>query len=479
MLPAESGTRIRGALLSVCLAAGMLVSPPSTAAAEPLQELPSDAATRDALGLSAAQDASAEALPGRVRGSVLTVTLVVREGDLPPGGGGNPVTTLGSPFTDGVGNVGFTGAVDAGGSSDAFVWVDSGIVWRNSDALVNMLSGAESTMGVGDSGEFLYSPSVDGGDAVWSEGGLVLRGGDAAPGFPVGTLNVFNSRPTLLPGGAGYWIAGFDESGGGSDGRVLYTSPSATAGDVSVVLRSDDMVGGFTIDRPSGVGFDYQISDDGSHHIHDLLMDTGSTADDGFLYVDGTLPARESTPTGDGDNWDNFDVVSINDSGDYIFSGDTDGATGSDEFLAYNGAIAVREGDVLDDIPLTSTAAVLAASIDNLGRAAHAWSFAGGEALFFACEAADLASSVALLATGDMVDVDGGGGADATVTDLNASNIIGPGLWLAENDRVFLEVDLDDGGGAAQAIIGIELPECSATIFSDGFESGDTSAWNG
>jgi len=42
------------------------------------------------------------------------------------------------------------------------------------------------------------------------------------------------------------------------------------------------------------------------------------------LYVDGSLVAREGDPNGSGiDNWVNFDFVSINDSGAYVFSGDT------------------------------------------------------------------------------------------------------------------------------------------------------------
>ncbi len=222
-----------------------------------------------------------------------------------------------------------------------------------------------------------------------------------------------------------------------------------------------------------------QISDDGSHHIHDLLMGTGSTADDGAIYVDGSLVAREGLPNGAGANWDNFDAVSINNTGHYLFSGDDDGPAASDEFLAYDGVIAVREGDSIGGVTLSSSAAVLGASINNAGWAVHAWSRSGSdEFLFAACDASDLAASVIVAATGDEVDIDDDGVGDATLTDFNSSSVVGPGLWLAEDGLVYVNVNLDYGAGEVEAIAGFELPCVSSEIFSDGFESGDTSAWS-
>ncbi len=435
------------------------------------------------LGLAAAAAAGArrpavnERWQERVTGLPVPVTVVLQIGDVPAGGGGEMVDLLNAPFTDGGGRVGFSGGLTSG---ERFIWFDSGIVFLDSSVVGSTLTGAEGTMGISDAGGFFYSPSVDGDDSVWSHNGLVLRENVQAPGFPAGTNNTFNSRPTMLPGGEAYWVSGFDDTGGPStQGRMLYRSATASSGDVSLVLRSDDLVDGLAIDRPSGIGFDYQISDDGSHHIHELLMDTGSTVDDGAIYVDGLLVAREALPNGAGANWDNFDLVSINDSGAYLFSGDDDGAATSDEFLAYDGVITVREGDTVGGVALTSTAAVLGASINNAGWAVHLWSRASGsdELLFAACAASDLASSVLVAATGDEVDVDDDGFGDATLTDFNASTVTGPGLWLAEDSRVYAEVDLDFGAGDVEAIAGFELP-CVLDIFSDGFESGDTTAWS-
>lgn len=392
--------------------------------------------------------------------AIVPATVVLQEGDVPAGAPG-AVTALNSPFTNGNGAVGFTGS-----AGDNLVWYDGGIVWLNSDALPVVLTGAEGTMGVSDTGGFIYSPSVAGDDGVWTHNGLLLVEGVPAPGYAPPTTVTFNSRPHMLPGGASYWIAGVSYSGGtSSEGRVLYTSSDSTPATITPVIASDDLVGGLAIDRPSGVDFDYQISDGGTHHIHVLLLDTGSTTDDGIVYVDGGIIARETFATGAGDNWDNFDNVSINDSGDFLFSGDTDGATGSDEFVAYNGAIAIREGDTIGGINLASSATVNTLSLNNLGHAAMIWTYAGTETLFFACDASDLSgTTVAVLTTGDELDLDGNGTGDATVTDFNASSSIGPGLWLAEDGRVFVEVDLDYGAGELEAIIGLDLPSCGPAL---------------
>jgi hypothetical protein len=334
-------------------------------------------------------------------------------------------------------------------------------------------------MGVSDAGGFIYSPAVDGGDAVWTQNGALLVEGDPAPDFSPPALSVFNSRPQMLATGRAHWVGGVDLSGGNTtQARALFTSGSATAGDIDVVLRSGDMVGGFPIrSGSSGIAFDYDFSEDGVHHIQELVLDTGSTADDDVVYVDGIVVARQAQSTGEGDSWASFGSVAINASGHYLFSGDTDGATASDEFIAYDGAILVREGDDLSGAVLTTPATNTALSLDDEGRAVHIWTTASNEILFFACNASNLADeSVRVLATGDGVDLDGNGTSDAVVTDFNASDVVGPGLDLAGDDRVFVEVDIDDGGGNEEAILRIELPLCMP--FLDGFETGDTSRWS-
>jgi hypothetical protein len=439
------------ALAALLFGGGSAVSADSGSSAEPTP------AELEAMGLDEPMtgDPGPTTVPGSSR-AVVAADVVLQDGDAATGGTGT-VDTLNTPFVEGNGFVGFVGDVIG---DDSFVWYNAGVVWQNSSAVGSTLTGGESTMGVDNTGGFIYSPSTDGDDSVWTDSGLLAVENVQAPGYPAGTNSTFHSRPTMIPTGQAYWVAGIDPSGGTTtNARALYTSTDGTPGTIAVVLKSGDIVDGLTISSgSSGILFDYDFSDDGSHHIHELDMDTGSTTNDGAVYVDGSLVARESLPTGGADNWDNFDYFSINNSGDYLFSGDTDGSTTTDEFVAYNGAIAIREGDTVGGVVLSSFS-LRGVAINNLGHAAFVGSAGGVEQLFFACDAADLAATAELiLAVGDQLDVDGGG-ADATVTDFNTSF---HGLSLADDGRVFVELDIDYGSGDLEAIVGLDLPSCSS-----------------
>ncbi len=69
----------------------------------------------------------------------------------------------------------------------------------------------------------------------------------------------------------------------------------------------------------------------------------------------GGLPLNENSPVAavagglPGELWDNFDFFGINESGDYLVTGDTDAASALDEFVLVNGVIVLREGDVLPE----------------------------------------------------------------------------------------------------------------------------------
>jgi hypothetical protein len=88
------------------------------------------------------------------------------------------------------------------------------------------------------------------------------------------------------------------------------------------------------------------------------------------------------------------------------------------------------------------------------------WGSSTDEHLFFGLGSA-LSSSVQLLQTGDQIDTDGDGTADFSITDFQASTVIGPGLSLAEDGWVYVETKmLPIGGGTEiEGIIGILVPE--------------------
>ncbi|MEZ4454630.1 MAG: DUF4215 domain-containing protein [Nannocystaceae bacterium] len=391
--------------------------------------------------------ASAATIPGEV---------VVRIGDIPMGET-EAVTVLNSPFTNGAGQVGFSGRF----ASDYFVWNGDGVVWRNSDEKIESLTGAEVTVGVGDKGFFIYSPSISANDGVWTHMGFLAKRGQQAPGFPPNTLSTFHSRPAMTPDGVAYWIAGFNENGGGtSEGRMLYRAVDGDPNNIELLMRSDDLIGGLPIRRPDGIGLDFAVSDDTNHLTTFILFETGDTNTDGAIVVDGVIVARESMPTGDGDNWSFFRLVSINNEGNHLFAGDTDGDTATDAFIAYNGVIGVREGDVIDGVQLPAGASVNALSLSNLGTAVFHWTFGNNESLFYACDAADLGSAKLVLSRNDGLDVDDDQVSDFGITDLNASASVGPGLQLAEDGKIYVNLDLDDGNTNVAAVVGVDVPSC-------------------
>jgi hypothetical protein len=152
--------------------------------------------------------------------------------------------------------------------------------------------------------------------------------------------------------------------------------------------------------------------------------------------------------------------------GNYAFSGDTDGDSGSDEFVAYNGMISLREGDTIGGVELASGSSVHALSINNLDEVVQIWGSGFGssaeEYLFFG-DADDMLNSTLLLQLGDELDVDGDDLSDYVVIDFNASGTIGPGLDLAEDGYVYVELDLEPvaGGDEFEAVVRLAVPEPS------------------
>ncbi|MEX1368646.1 MAG: DUF4215 domain-containing protein [Nannocystaceae bacterium] len=415
-------------------------------------------------------------LPGAdASAAVVPAELVARESEVPLGTMA-AVSSISPPFALADGTVAFSGTV---GGADGYVFIDDQVVWLNSDELVQVLTGVEASMGASLAGGYVYSPMVDGEDAVWTHNGLLAVEGVQAPALPVGVTTTFHSRPSMTSGGAAYWIAGINASGGTvTEDRVLYRSPTALAGDVEVVLASGDLVGSLAIDSPDGIDFDYQVSADGVHLIAVLNMDTGSGFDDGHIYLDGLLLHQEDTPNGTGDDWDNFDLVAVNNAGTYVFSGDTNGGAGTDEFIAVDGVIAIREGDVVDGITLGSSAFVRFISVAEDDRIAHAWNYVGGagqfETVFYACDPADVAgSSRAVLTTGvDELDLDGDGLADALVTDLLTSTA-SPSKVLTNDGFVYLEVDLEQGGVTLESMVRVPVTCCGNLVVDDGEQCDD------
>lgn len=386
----------------------------------------------------------------------LPLTVVLKEGDTPAGAPG-VVTTVDTPTTNGLGQVGFVGVA----GSVTFVWFNTGIVWLNSNATTHTLTaGSLDRMGVSNTGGFAYNPLANGLDAIWTHNGLLFIEGNPAPtmtNFPLATLE----EPMMLPNGDVWWLGGVDTDADGlTEVEVIYSTPAGMPGSTVAIAAGGTPVGAFIWDDLAFDNTDWVASKNGAHHIINGFNNSALTTDDEILVVDGVVVAQEGQSTGGTDLFTFFDDVSINNSGDYLVAGDTNGATTADEYLAYNGTIAVREGDLVAGTVVTST--VTAVGINNLGHAVFIWTADGFisdvETLYRACDASDIQNTTEVIAFDEqLVDINNDQIADGAISDFVSAS---PGLYVADDGWLYAEVTIDTGTLDAEAIVRFDIACC-------------------
>lgn len=417
------------------------------------------------------------AFTGLAAAQPLAVEFLHREGDSLAG---STITGLGAPVSNGNNGVGIILTL---ADSRRAIAINGSVVFTSDQAAPDTASGGESTIGISNTGRFIYSPTftfagaASGGDAVFGEAGLILVDDTQAPDFPLGFNTTFHSRPTMSDDGTAYWVSGLNDGAGGtsSQSRMIYRRDPLT-GAITTILRAGDTVGALTVAGAGGIDFDFAISPNNAHRLLGFDDATLATTANTAIAVNGNVVALELTPTGDGDNWDNFDVTSINDSGNYAFTGDTDGATASDEFLAYNADIILREGQALAGVTLGANSENL--QLNNDGQIALLWDTplptnSAAETLFI-LDPTDLSTAVALLTTDDEIDTNNDGTADFRIGDFPLTGISGRGIGFREDGFVYIEVELDDlAGNTANtaAILKIANPiaaACPVDLTGDG-----------
>lgn len=414
-------------------------------------------------------------------GQVVEVGLVARIGDVPATGDGTSIVGLNAPFANGFGQPGFTGEL---GSGDRFVWIGDGIAWLNSDAPKGtVLTGAESTMGLSNDGGFIYSPAVDGEDAVWTQAGLLLREPDPIPGT-VKTWSSFNSRPTMTPGGTAFWVVGLAASEGGATyGRgLMRCDDPSNPGSAQLLIGTGDAIEDgdeFYEIGTIGIGFAYGVSSNAEGTILILKMAGLPTSSDDFLYVNGVLREREGDAIAPGslEKWGLFRGVGVNNAGTYVSFGPlTGGDSATNEYLAVDGSILVREGQIVDGVELSAGHAVRWAAINDLDQIVHVWESGSASGTLFLTELKEgIPVSRALVSIGDALDFDGDGLGDATLTDFTTSSVLGPGIGLSDQPWAFVGVEAESPSlGVFEAIVrvGLSGSDSPADLNGDGVVNG-------
>ncbi|MEM7051414.1 MAG: hypothetical protein AAF604_17220 [Acidobacteriota bacterium] len=379
----------------------------------------------------------------------LPISVVLREGSIIDGDA--VVFRLEDPKVNQAGEVGFFGIAQRGSLSDRFVWIDDGPVWFNSLGPGGFTSG-EGAFGIGDGGQFVYPPTIDGQAALWTDRGLLAEAGAAAPGLPDATLVGF-SFLEMTANDRIFWAAWVDPEGPASRDRALYRSTGPGA-PVDLLVNGAEPIDGTTIIR----FIDLDASNGGDHYAAIALTDSGSVDTDLILILDGAFAGREGElVTTTGESWERFQLVAVNDRGNLAVSGELAGPEDRDDVISLDNHIVLREGDAIADRVLTAPALIKGLALDNRGRMLHAWRSNGVETLYLAQDAGDPANtSTALLSVGDRIDTDGDGAVDGAVTEFNFNWTTFRRLDLAEGDNVCVEVDLE-GGNDDEAVLCIDV----------------------
>jgi MYXO-CTERM domain-containing protein len=399
-------------------------------------------------------------VPGSARagGPVLVVVpgnIVLQEGVDP--GGGAPVVDMNPPFVNAAGEVSFSGLLEDG---DHYVFVGNAVVWEGSDDAMSVLTDLELRMDSSGMGGFVYPIDIDGADALYTDAGPFAAAGDPIPPL-MGSTYTFLGNPSMNGDGAIHFVGGIDDDGDGIvDRYALMRTLDGTPASVEVVYAGDDMVDMVTLVF-DGIDLDYSVSEDGTH-LGTILYATGDPLVDAYVRIDDMFVAHELDPTGDGDNWDNFDLIAVNAGGNYVFTGDTDGPTGTDEFLAYNATVVVREGDNIGGIDLPAGSSMRFAALSDLDQAAFAWArptnMGVRETVFFTCDTNDFPGQTQEVFTtvDTQLDVDGDEIGDYTILDITIGDAF-VGKAIGETPFVYAEVLLADAMGV-QTDAMIEVP---------------------
>lgn len=337
-------------------------------------------ATMSLLALLHAGSASAE-----------TATALLREGDPLPGAGvGHFVNSLNNTAVNHVGGYAVNINSTDGSVTLSHIWGNAvggpGAILRSEGTFGPLVQTAyESFYGLADDGSVAYSATGTGGpvgsfDSVWLNDTPIMVEGDPFPHTP-GLWWRFGSRPGISANGIPYFVGGTATTQGGStSNRGLFVGvtavPEFMGGDVLPNLPTPLGTG-------TTVSFDYRFSAQANHYIAEVQL-TGSTSADFAMVVDGAGLVLGGTLVQEGnvvplivggngtEKWINFDFCGITEAGHWFFTGDTDAATASDEFIVRNGLISYQEGQTLDG--QTITGSIEHAYMNEDGDLAFIWS---------------------------------------------------------------------------------------------------------
>jgi hypothetical protein len=343
----------------------------------------------------------------------------------------------------------------------------------------------ENRKGFFDDGRIVYSAQGNGpggpiadDDAIFLDDTILALESEPVPGLPGAFFDFpLNSSGAASSAGLPVFLAEFREGANAGDrvGNAFYIGTDR-------VLETGDDVGVTDLVGIGSTTFDsdYGVSADGSNYA--VIVNVGDDfTNNATVVVNGTavdfegIPARETfaIPASagglPGEIWDNFDNAKINGSGRYYFTGDTDGDTATDEFVATNEGIFLREGDT---IPSADGDRVLTGLIEGLamneqGDWAVMWDVAADEVDAPPLEAL-IVNGVGVLFENDLIDFNGDGVIDAADGGRQLDDLVVSSMGLTPRTDgtidIYFEAVSDLGVDGEDRVIGaftmnVAIPE--------------------
>jgi MYXO-CTERM domain-containing protein len=291
------------------------------------------------------------------------------------------------------------------------------------------------------------------------------------------------SAPQMTADGTIYWIGLVDTDGfGGPDVEALFRTTDGTNASGEVVLSTGDPFDPETL--ANFVNYAYQVSEENDHIIANLEL-TGPVAP--AIWVDDAIALAAGDATADDDLYDTFNIVSINNDGNYVVTGSTDGDPATNHVLVFNGDVAVREGDTIAGLEIVdgngaggpeNTATIRFVALNNMNQIAYDFAYdspAGfRESVFFACNTDDIGgSSVEVFSAGSHgIDIDDDEVSDYFIIDVYSSQPH-DAINIGDDGFVYATVTLTDGRNAPFGAV-IRVPvNCCGNGSVDGDEDCD------
>ena len=309
---------------------------------------------------------------------------------------------------------------------------------------------------------------------------MLLNEEDALPTLP-GQFSTFNSRVGMTGNDKAYWVGGISTvQGGSTQNYVLFLGSSSNP-----VLMGGDAIGGVPdlLRVGSSIDFDTRFSALGTSYITVGTMDSATAIDklviiDGAAMTAGGSVVREGTVVPPaigglpGELWANFDFLGITESGNTLVTGDTGGATATDEFIMVDGQIVMREGAIIGDY--TVSGSIEGAYLNEDGDWAAIWDV--DDELDVNLEALMLNGKILLL-EGEPVDWNNDGVIDAGDNGGVVDNFTGI-TALTMGDRIdgfvdlYFTADIDFAGTVLEGFFKMSVsvgcpPECSSDLDGD------------